>query len=44
MEIQQLRYAVALSRTGHFTRAAKACRVSRPTLSRTERSGRTSFS
>lgn len=33
MEIQQLRYVVALARTRHFTRAAEACHVSQPTLS-----------
>lgn len=33
MEIQQLRYVLALARTRHFTRAAEACHVSQPTLS-----------
>jgi len=33
MELQQLRYFLALARLGNFTRAAEACHVSQPTLS-----------
>src|ERR1700761_1887836 len=33
MEMNQLRYAVAVARTGNFTRAAEQCRVSQPSLS-----------
>ena len=33
MELQQLRYFAAVSRTGNFTRAAELCGVSQPTLS-----------
>lgn len=33
MEIHQLRYFVALARTGNFTRAAESCFVSQPSLS-----------
>jgi len=33
MQLQHLRYLVALSRTRHFARAAEACGVSQPTLS-----------
>ena len=34
MEMQQVRYFVALSRTLNFTRAAEACHVSQPALTR----------
>ena len=33
MELQQLRYVVAVARTGNFSRAAGQCRVSQPSLS-----------
>ena len=33
MELQQLRYFVALAHTGNFTRAAEACHVTQPSLS-----------
>jgi LysR family hydrogen peroxide-inducible transcriptional activator len=33
MEIQQLRYATAVARTGNFSRAAAQCHVSQPSLS-----------
>jgi len=33
MELHQLKYFVALARTGNFTRAAEACFVSQPSLS-----------
>jgi LysR family hydrogen peroxide-inducible transcriptional activator len=33
MELQQLRYIVAVARTGNFSRAAEACHVSQPSLS-----------
>ncbi len=33
MELQQLRYFVALARTGNFTRAAEVCHVTQPSLS-----------
>ena len=33
MEMQQLRYVVAVVRTGNFTRAAEHCHVSQPSLS-----------
>lgn len=33
MEMQQLRYVVAVARTGTFSRAAAQCRVSQPSLS-----------
>lgn len=33
MEMHQLRYVVAVARTGNFTRAAEQCRVSQPSLS-----------
>src|ERR1700685_886069 len=33
MEIQQLRYVVAVARTGNFPRAAEQCHVSQPSLS-----------
>lgn len=33
MELQQLRYFVALARTGNFTRAAEECHVTQPSLS-----------
>jgi LysR family hydrogen peroxide-inducible transcriptional activator len=33
MEMHQLRYVVALARTGNFSRAAEQCRVSQPSLS-----------
>jgi DNA-binding transcriptional LysR family regulator len=33
MDIRQLQYLVALAREKHFTRAAQACHVTRPTLS-----------
>ena len=33
MELQQLRYFAAVTRTGNFTRAAELCGVSQPTLS-----------
>lgn len=33
MEMQQLRYVVAVARTGNFSRAAEECHVSQPSLS-----------
>ena len=33
MDIRQLQYLAALAREKHFTRAAKACNVTQPTLS-----------
>lgn len=33
MELHQLRYVVAVARTGNFSRAAEQCHVSQPTLS-----------
>lgn len=33
MEMHQLRYAVAIARTGNFSRAAEQCHVSQPSLS-----------
>lgn len=33
MEMHQLRYAVAVARTGNFSRAAEQCRVAQPSLS-----------
>lgn len=33
MELQQLRYLLAVARTGNFSRAAEACHVSQPSLS-----------
>lgn len=33
MDIRQLQYLIALSQEKHFTRAAKACKISQPTLS-----------
>lgn len=33
MEMQQLRYVVAVARTGNFSRAAQQCHVSQPSLS-----------
>jgi LysR family hydrogen peroxide-inducible transcriptional activator len=33
MEMQQLRYTVAVARTGNFSRAAEQCHVSQPSLS-----------
>ncbi len=33
MEVHQLRYAVAIARTGNFSRAAAECHVSQPSLS-----------
>jgi len=33
MELQQLRYVVAVARTGNFSRAAEQCHVSQPSLS-----------
>ena len=33
MEMQQLRYAVAVARSGNFSRAAEQCHVSQPSLS-----------
>src|ERR1700761_5244754 len=33
MEMNQLRYVVAVARAGNFTRAAEQCRVSQPSLS-----------
>src|SRR5579864_6949013 len=33
MEMQQLRYAVAVARAGNFSRAAEHCHVSQPSLS-----------
>src|SRR6188474_2356395 len=33
MEIHQLRYMAAVARTGNFSRAAKLCNVSQPSLS-----------
>jgi len=33
ISLKQMRYAVALARTGHFGRAAEACAVSQPALS-----------
>jgi LysR family transcriptional regulator, hydrogen peroxide-inducible genes activator len=33
MEMQQLRYVVAVARTGNFSRAAEQCNVSQPSLS-----------
>ncbi|MBY0421745.1 MAG: LysR family transcriptional regulator, partial [Parvularculaceae bacterium] len=34
MEMQQIRYFLALSRTLNFTRAAEECNVSQPALTR----------
>jgi LysR family hydrogen peroxide-inducible transcriptional activator len=33
MEMQQLRYVIAIARTGNFSRAAEQCHVSQPSLS-----------
>jgi LysR family transcriptional regulator, hydrogen peroxide-inducible genes activator len=33
MEMQQLRYVIAVARTGNFSRAAEQCRVAQPSLS-----------
>ena len=33
MEMHQLRYMVAVARTGNFSRAAEQCRVAQPSLS-----------
>ena len=33
MEMQQLRYVVAVARAGNFSRAAEQCHVSQPSLS-----------
>ncbi len=33
MELQQLRYLVALAETGNFSRAAQRCHVTQPSLS-----------
>ena len=33
MEMHQLRYVVAISRAGNFSRAAEQCHVSQPSLS-----------
>ena len=33
MEMHQLRYFVAVARTGTFSRAARECRVAQPSLS-----------
>ena len=33
MEMHQLRYVVAVARTGNFSRAAEQCHVSQPSLS-----------
>ena len=33
MELHQLRYVVAVARTGNFSRAAEQCHVSQPSLS-----------
>src|SRR4051812_24095115 len=33
MEMHQLRYVVAVARTGNFSRAAEQCRVAQPSLS-----------
>jgi LysR family transcriptional regulator, hydrogen peroxide-inducible genes activator len=33
MEVHQLRYVVAVARTGNFSRAAEHCHVSQPSLS-----------
>src|SRR5215510_5561561 len=33
MEIHQLRYVIAVARTGNFSRAAEQCRVAQPSLS-----------
>ena len=33
MEMHQLRYVVALARTGNFSRAAEQCHVAQPSLS-----------
>src|SRR5580698_9035528 len=33
MEMQQLRYVVAVARTGNFSRAAEQCHVAQPSLS-----------
>ncbi len=33
MEMHQLRYMVALARTGNFSRAAEQCNVAQPSLS-----------
>ena len=33
MEMHQLRYAVAVARSGNFSRAAEQCHVAQPSLS-----------
>lgn len=45
MNVQQLKYIVALNRFRNFARAAEACQVSQPTLScyACETGGRTGY-